>query len=235
MRDVVFGAAIRAERVRRRWRQQDLADRASVSRTTVSRIETGRLDEVQLRVARKVCDPLEIRVELLARGRGADLDRLINARHSALHESVARMLERDFPDWVQAPEVSFNVFGERGVIDLAVWHPGRRALLLIEFKTELVDHGVLLATTDRRRRLAAGIVRTKGWSPLTVSTWVVVARSRTNQRRIAAHRTMLRSALPATEREVMAWLRDPEGQVDALSMWTVDRETRTAPTMRVRV
>ena len=33
------------------------------------------------------------------------------------------------------PEVSFSIYGERGVIDMLLWHPARRALLVVELKT----------------------------------------------------------------------------------------------------
>ena len=196
MDDLRLGRLIRIVRIRKGWRQEDLARRAGVSRATVSRLERGALDDMPVRTIRQVCEPLEIRVELVPRGRGADLDRLVNARHSALHESVARVLAATYPGWAMAHEVSFNVWGERGVIDLLLWHPGRRALLIVELKTELVDAGDLLATMDRRRRLASEIVRDRGWVPTTVSAWVIVTRSRTTERRFAEHRTVLRSAFP---------------------------------------
>ena len=163
--DLRFGNTIRAARLKRAWRQVDLARRADVSQTVVSRVERGQIPEMTLAVLRRVAAALEIRLELLPRGRGAELDRLLNARHSALHESVASVLAHDFPDWVMASEVSFSIWGERGVIDLLLWHPERRALLIIEFKTELVDVGDLLSTMDRRRRLAAQIVKSRGWRP----------------------------------------------------------------------
>ena len=175
MVDLRFGTIIRAARVKRCWRQRDLSVRAGVSRAAIWRAEHGRVDEMTLASIRRICDPLEIRVELQARGRGADLDRMINARHSGLHESVARALSRDFPEWEMAHEVSFSIWGERGVIDLLLWHPGRRALLIIELKTEIVDTGELLGTMDRRRRLARKIAEERGWDPLTVSAWIVVA------------------------------------------------------------
>jgi transcriptional regulator with XRE-family HTH domain len=233
MDDLLFGRAIRLVRVKRRWRQEDLAIRAGVSRAAIWRAERGRIDELTIAMLRRICEPLEIRVELLPRGRGTDLERLVNARHSALHESVARALATAFPAWEFAPEVSFNIYGERGVIDLILWHPGRRALLIIEFKTELVDTGDLLSTMDRRRRLASEIVAKRGWVPRTVSTWVVVARSRTNERRIADHQAVLRSAFPDDERDVMRWLADPDGTVNGLSMWRSPRGTSFAPTHRV--
>jgi hypothetical protein len=159
---------------------------------------------------------------------------MTNARHSALHVSVARALARDFPDWEMAHEVSFSIWGERGVIDLLLWHPGRRALLIIELKTEIVDTGELLSTMDRRRRLAPEIAKERGWKPLTVSTWVVVAPSRTNERRVAEHRAVLRSAYPADGRQIRRWLRNPVGSIAALSPWREPSVVAAAPTMRVR-
>lgn len=232
--DLRFGSIIRAARVKRRWRQADLASRAHVSRAAIWRVERGHLDEMTVGVIRRICESLEIRVELRARSRGADLDRLVNARHSALHESVARAIRRDFPDWEMRHEVSFSIWGERGVIDLVLWHPGHRALLIIELKTEIVDTGELLGTMDRRRRLAREIVKGEGWDPLTVSGWIIVAPSRTNDRRIAEHRSVLRSAYPADGRHMRRWLRDPVGSIAALSRWADPAKAQLAPTKRVR-
>ncbi len=238
MDDLGFGRAMRAVRVRRGWRQQDLADRAHVSRTIVSRVERGLIDDMPLSTLRRACAPLDVRVQVQPRGRGADLDRVVNERHSALHEAVARVLTADYPAWILASEVSFNIRGERGVIDLLLWHPARRALLIIELKTELVDLGELLATADRRVRLARDIVRERGWVPATVSVWVIVARSRTTERRIADHRAMLRSALPDGGPRLRAWLRDPVGVVRGLSTWAIDagptRRVATPRQMRIR-
>jgi hypothetical protein len=53
--------------------------------------------------------------------------------------------------------------GERGIIDVLAWHAGRRCLLVIELKTELVDPAALLAQVDRYRRLALALARERGW------------------------------------------------------------------------
>lgn len=234
MEDLRFGITIRLARIKRRWRQTDLSVKAGVSKATIWRVERGHLDELSVAVVRRICEQLEIRVELLPRSRGADLDRMVNARHTALHESVARALARDFPDWERAPEVSFSIWGERGVIDLLLWHPTRRALLIIEFKTEIVDTGELIGTMDRRQRLAREIVRERGWDPLTVSAWVVIAPSRSNERRISEFRSVLRSAFPADGRQMRRWLRNPVGSIAALSPWREPQRVPTAPTRRVR-
>jgi transcriptional regulator with XRE-family HTH domain len=216
--DQRFGAAVRAVRIRRRWRQADLAQAASVSASTISRIERGHVDTFTLEVVRRITAALDIRVDLIARWRAGDLDRLLNARHSALHEQVARMFRDDLPAWAIEPEVSFAVYGERGVIDIFAWHPGRRALLVIELKTDIVDVNDLVGTVDRKRRLARTIAVGRGWDPVSVSVWVIVAAGRTNRARIAAHGAMLRAAYPTDGRRITAWLRDPSHPVSALSM-----------------
>jgi hypothetical protein len=80
--------------------------------------------------------------------------------------------------WVSEPEVSFSIYGERGIIDVLAWHPVRRILLMIELKTELVDINDLMGSADRRRRLGAVIARDRGWDPAAIATWVVLAESR---------------------------------------------------------
>ena len=230
MDDQRFGLAIRSARIRHGWRQVDLAAKSRVSKSAISRIERGHLGPQSLDSIRAVAAALEIRVDLAARWRAGDLDRLLNARHSALHESVARSFRTSYPAWIIAPEVSFAIYGDRGVIDILAWHPGRRALLVIELKTDIADVNELLGTLDRKRRLASAVGKNRTWDPLTVSTWLIVAAGRTNRRRIEAHRSMVRGALPG--RMTQRWLRDPVDQFDGLSYWgadsvTTDRHART--------
>jgi transcriptional regulator with XRE-family HTH domain len=220
MDDFRLGTVIRLVRQARGWRQQDLSDRSGVSQSAVSRIERGHVGSQTIDVVRAVAAALDIRVDLVPRWRGGDLDRLLNRGHSALHESVARSFRDEFPAWTLAPEVSFAVFGERGVIDILAWHPGRRALLVIELKTDLVDMNELLGTLDRKVRLAAQAAAARGWDPVTVSAWLIVSDSRTSRRRAADHEAMLRSALPGDRRTVRRWLRDPVGRVAGLTFWT---------------
>ena len=49
------------------------------------------MDTRTLEVMRRISAALDIKVDLVARWRAGDLDRLLNSRHSALHEQVARM------------------------------------------------------------------------------------------------------------------------------------------------
>jgi hypothetical protein len=164
----------------------------------------------------KVASSLEIYVDLVPRWRGGELPRMLNAGHAALHEAAARLLAA-MPGWTFAPEVSFAVFGERGVIDVLAYHGESRALLVIELKTDLVDVQGLLGSVDRYRRLARGVARDRGWEAASVSVWVVLRDTDTSRRRVAAHATVLRSALPLDGWRMRRWLRAPEGAVAGLS------------------
>lgn len=206
-------------RMRRGLRQADIAAAAGVSRGFVSLVERGHLDRVSLQTLRQVAAVLEIRIDVVARWRGGELDRLVNARHSALHEAVSRYFEA-LSGWTTVPEVSFAIYGERGVIDILAWHAPTRSLLVIELKTELVDMQDLVGTADRKRRLAAQIARDRGWLASTVSCWIVVADTRTNRRRVDAHHSMLHNAFPAAGRTMRGWLHDPRSSISALSFWS---------------
>jgi transcriptional regulator with XRE-family HTH domain len=196
-----------------------------VSASTISRIERGHLDRFSLATIRRVAAELEIRLDLVPRWRGGDLDRLLNARHSALHELVARDLAGR-PGWIFQPEVSFAIYAERGVVDLLAFHAARRALLVIELKTDIADVNELVGTIDRKRRLAPQVAASLGWAigaGVTTSVWVIVAPGRTNRRRIHAHGAMLRAAFPADGRTIDRWLGSPTPPIRCLSFWPDSR------------
>lgn len=215
MDDQRIGAALRAIRTRKGWRQVDLARRARVSPPVIGRIERGGAASVPLGKVRRVASTLGARLEVFVRWDGADLPRLLDARHAAMHEAIGGLFA-SIEGWVIEPEVSFSIHGERGIIDILAWHPGRRMLLVVELKTEVGEVGLLPGKMDQRRRRAGNIARQLGWDPTAVSTWVVIADSRTNRRAVATHRTILRRKFPVDGRSVKRWLRDPLERIDAL-------------------
>lgn len=238
MDDVRIGSALRVIRIRQRLRQSDVARRAGIRRETVSRLERGGLGRVSVATFRAVARALGVTADIGVRWRGAELDRVIGAAHAELHEALARFLSRK-PEWEWRSEVSFAVYGERGVIDILAWHAATRSLLIIELKTELADPQLLVATMDRRVRLARRIVGRFGWDPATVSAWVVLSEGSTNRRCVERHRHLLRGAFPADGHAVRRWLAAPSGQLSALSFWSSVRSgsvRRSAgQTRRVRV
>jgi len=219
MDDQRVGGAFRAVRIKRGWTQKELGRRAHVSASCVSLIERGHLEVVSTKRLRRVGAALEIQLSLAVRLRHGELERLLNAGHAALHEALARYLDQ-LPGWLQAPEVSFAIYSERGVIDILALHEPTGSLLVIELKTEVVAIEDVLMTMDVRMRHAARIARDRGWRASSVSAWLVIADSSTNRRRVRDHRSVLRSAFPSDGRRVREWLRGPTGTVRALSFWS---------------
>jgi len=228
MDDLRLGAILRAVRRRRGWRQEDVARRAGISRSLVSLLERGHLGQTSLSGVRDVARVLDIRIDVVARWRGGQVDRLLNQAHSAMHESVARYLAAS-DGWRFAPEVSFSIFGERGVIDILVFHEPTRSLLVIELKTGIFDVNELVGNVDRKRRLARRIAAERGWRASSVSVWVIVRAGAVNQRRVAAHRAMLTAAFPSGGRAMRSWMRQPSGQARGLSFWSVATPGSTRP------
>lgn len=212
--------ALRTLRLRRALRQVDLGRLAGASDVIVSRVERGDLDRLSLRTVRRIAAALDVRLELQPRSHGADLDRAINARHAALAEHVIRGL-RARGGWSVRPEVSFSIYGERGVIDLLAWHAAARIVLVVELKTAIVDVGELLGTLDRKRRLAPRIAAAElGWEPLVVAVWLAIAESMTSRRRVAEHGVTFAAALPDDGRRLRRWLDRPDGEFRGLSFVT---------------
>jgi hypothetical protein len=133
--------------------------------------------------------------------------------------------------------VSFSHFGERGVVDLVAWHAATATLLLVELKTELVDVGDLLATMDRRRRLASVIGTSLGFAPSIVGAWVLLTDTRTNRRRVSQFSKLLRAAFPMDGRSIRGWLSAPDQPLSALSFLPDSSQarlgTRPGPVRRV--
>ncbi len=237
MDDVRIGRALRAIRVRKRLRQADVAALARLPRQDVIAIEAGHAASVGWGRVQAVARAVDATLRTEVRWQGADLDRLLAEAHAALHEAVGALF-RELAGWTSLSEVSFAVFGERGVIDLLAWHAPTRSLLIVELKTALGDPQALVATMDRRIRLAGRIASERGWTPATVSAWVVFADTRTNRRHVARHAGLLRGRFPTDGRTLRAWLARPTGPVMALSFWTDVRDGdatgRSAASRRVR-
>lgn len=222
MDDVKLGRSIRALRRRRGWRQADLAVAAGVSRSLISLIERGQIDEVRISRLRAIARALEGSIAVDLRWRGAALDRLVDARHAAL--TSAAMATIGSTGWMTQPEVSYSRYGERGSIDILAWHPEARALLVIENKTELTSIEATLRKLDEKARLAPAIAGDRiGWRPTTVSRMLILLANTTNRRRVREHDRVLRASLPARADAVRAWIRAPRRPLAGILFVPIDR------------
>ena len=232
METVRLGRSIRALRVRHGLRQVDLARSSGVSDTVISRIERGRGDRVVARTLDRVANALGARLVVRIDWIGEALDRLLDATHAALVESVAARLIA--ASWVVEPEVTFAVGSERGSIDLLAWHAGTRRLVVLEIKSVVPDIQAMLAALDRKVRLADGIAAARGWRPTVVGRVLVVGDTRTSRRRIAAFRTTFDSRFPDRVVTMRRFIRDPN-QVERLNaLWFVPIPTGATARHRMR-
>src|SRR5262245_62703110 len=87
-----FGRAVRVLRLRRRLTQAALGARCGMSRSQISRIETGRVQRIRVGDLQRLAVALDARLELLLSRRGAGLDRLIDEAHTSLIDAIVAWL-----------------------------------------------------------------------------------------------------------------------------------------------
>ena len=226
LNDMHLGSVLRTVRIHRRLRQADIARIARVSPTAVSKLERGHFGSTSIDVLRSIAAAIEVRIHLVPRWRGGDLEWVLNRRHSALHERLAERIGR-MPGWVSAAEVSFSIYSERGIIDRLAFHRGRQMLAVFEIKADLSDPAGVIAQVDRYRRVALQVGRDRGWIAKDVSCWLIVADTVTNRRRLGAHAQLLREAFPFPTRELRRWLVDPRERCDGLAFLSYPNATTT--------
>ena len=130
MEVVRFGRQLRALRRRQRLTQDRLSERSRTSRSEVGRAERGEADRLRVATLDRIPNALGARLELRLSWNGEALDRLLDAGHAALVDEVVRRLRT--AGWDCAVEVSSNVRGERGAVDVLAFHPWTRMLLVVE-------------------------------------------------------------------------------------------------------
>jgi Holliday junction resolvase-like predicted endonuclease len=159
---------------------------------------------------------LDAHVSVELRWRGAELDRLVDAKHAAITNVAARRVERS--GWVVHAEVSFNHFGDRGRCDLVAWHPPTRTLLIVEVKSVLGDLQDALGRFDIKRRLGQVIAQELGLGrPERVVGAIVLAENGANRRLVKRHDALFRR-FGVRGRFAYAWLRRPDRSVAGL-LW----------------
>ena len=182
-----------------------------MSRSVVWRIERGRADRVTVHTLMRVAAELDARIDLRLLWQGEALDRLLDRRHAGLVEQVVARLAA--AGWEVAAEVSSNIRGERGSIDVLGFHPSSGSLVVVEVKSVVPDLQAMLAGLDRKARLARDVARDRTWMVASVARLLVLPDDRTSRRRIESHSATFRSALPARSIEVRRWLRQPAGSL----------------------
>jgi putative transcriptional regulator len=223
-----IGLSLRVLRRRRKIRQRDLAAAVGVSQPTISRAERGELRGLTVATLEAIASELGVSLDIVVRWRGEGLDRLLDETHAGLVDQIVGTLSG--LGWEVATEVSFNIFGERGSVDVVAWHPPTRMLLVVEAKSVVPDVQATLTGIDRKQRLGRTIVRDRGWRPVAVSRLLVIAEHRTPRRRVDQHAATFASAFPVRGVELRRWLRKPASEAVS-GLWFLP-VTREASAMR---
>jgi transcriptional regulator with XRE-family HTH domain len=180
-----------------------------VSRSTIARIERGRADAATVRTLVRVAAALGASVSVRILWHGEALDRLLDAAHADLTDAVLTLL-RD-AGWEVATEVSFNIRGERGTIDILAFHRETGSLVVVEVKSVVPDLQATLGTLDRKGPSRVGVAQERGWRVRSVSRLLVWPDDRTARRRVDRHRATFETALPARTAAVHRWVKSPTG------------------------
>lgn len=204
---VRFGRSVRALRKRKNWRQVDLAEAAKVSQSVIARVELGRGDRVTYRTLDRIAQALGARLRSWLDWNGEAMDRLLDAEHASLVESVAARFRA--AGWEVAAEVTFAIRGERGSVDLMAWHTATRVLLIVEVKSVVPDMQAMLVAIDRKVRLGREIASGRGWQALAVGRLLAVGTSRTARRRVEEHRATFDAEFPERFMAVRSYLAAP--------------------------
>ena len=175
---------------------------------------------------------LSARLQLLVTWQGEGLDRLLDADHAALVEAVAKELRT--LGWEVAVEVSFNIRGERGSIDLLAFHPVSQTVAVVEVKSVVPDLQATLVVLDRKARLAPEVARQLGWAVRGVGRILVLADGRTTRRRVAAHRAVFAAAYPERTSATTHWLGSPDPTQRFSGLWFLAIARPMSARQRVR-
>lgn len=203
------GKSLRAIRIQLRLRQIDVAERAHVSRSFVSKVELGLVRTADLDRLERICRVLGAELDVRIRWRGEGLDRLLDEAHATLVDRFVRELRP--MGWEVAVEATFNHFGDRGSIDIFGWHRATASILIVEVKSVIPDSQGTLMPLDRKTRLGLTIGRERGLEGKTVSRLLIVGDRTVNRRRVGRLASMFDAALPARGHAVRRWLKAPTG------------------------
>jgi hypothetical protein len=180
------------------------------------------MDTISLRALRRITAAVDVRLDLDARWRGGELDRLIDSRHAAMAARAADYCAGC--GWLTAQEVTYAFYGERGSIDLLGLRPDIAAAAVMEVKSEITSWEEAQRRFDQKVRLLPKIVFERhGWRPRTVGKILILDDTMTNRRRVAAAGATAGHSYPSRTRAVRRWLAETDGNLAGI--WFLSSST----------
>jgi transcriptional regulator with XRE-family HTH domain len=225
------GEVLRAVRHHLGLTQRAVAARAGVSQSVYSRAERDRLTGLTVGTLERIAGSMGATISIAIDYRGGLADRLVDAAHSTLVEFVVGFLRSH--GWQVELEFSFNVFGDRGAVDVLAWHDATRTLLIVEVKSRFTDLQALLISMSRKLRVVPNAVRDElGWDAATIGRLVVAYGTAENRSIIDRHAAIFDTSFPSRATEIRRWLRTPDGVLSGV--WLVSADVVAFPERRRR-
>jgi transcriptional regulator with XRE-family HTH domain len=234
MRAIPTGRLLRMLRIRKDWRQSDVAGKAELSPAVIARHEGGIIGS--LTALERHAGVFGLRIDVRLVGRSGELVRLADEEHAAIVETLATWF-RSVGFLVEA-EASFSEWGERGRIDLLAFDPETGTLVVVEVKTQLLDLQDLFGALNVKERLGATVAERRGWSVRRRMSVLGVADTSANRGIVRQHpslfasfarRRLTASAVRGGEPRLLHWVSAPRASRGA---WIAGR--RRARRSRVR-
>lgn len=212
-------------RIRREWRQTDVAAKARISPAAIGRHENGIIGSPE--ALERHAGVFGLRVEIRLMGRSGQLVKLADEEHAAIVEYLAGWF-RDAGFLVEL-EASFSEWGERGRIDLLAYDPATRTLVIVEVKTQVIDLQDTFGALNVKERLASAVAERRGWQTDRCVAALVLADTYQNRKVVRDHpslftdwpaRRLARAALGVGER-MLVWI---PASVTSRNAWIASRE-----------
>jgi len=215
----MIASIVRVTRDEIGWSQDQLADRAGVSQSRVSRIERGQADRVAFGAVQSVVSACGARWSVIP-PRTESRVRQRDPAHARCSAYIRGHLEA--LGFVVEQEVEIGDGPTRGWIDLLAYHPVARILHLGEVKTEARDVGGIQRQVRWYERMAWSAARRFGWQPRLIVVGLYLLATVANDELVSLNREVLAQVFPVRAQGLAAALASPE---------TADRPTAWALAM----
>jgi transcriptional regulator with XRE-family HTH domain len=206
----VIASTTRETRLAIGWGQAELARRAGISQSTVSRLERGLLDRVDLAAVGRVFDALGSRLDMRVEVPFlADRRRQQDPAHAHCVAYVSRRLTS--AGWVVEREVEVSHGRSHGWIDVLAYRQRDRVLLVIEVKTEIEDLGRIERSMGWYVREGHAAARRLGWYPRQSIGALIVLDTRAIAERLRENREAIAQSFPIRAEGLRRLVRGERG------------------------
>ena len=222
----LISTSVSAGRTAHGWSKAEVAHRAGVSASVVSRIEAGTVEHVGLRAVCSILEAVGVDVRLVLEGPTVLTDR---SQRDAVHARLCGHLANRLAalGWETAVEVEVSQGQIHGFVDVMAFRPVDRALVCDETKSEIHDAGAIVRTLRWYSNHAWGAARAMGWKPARVVPILTVLDSDDVATRLRENRKLVEAAFPVRAAQLRTWIEDPRAPLaEGFGLAAVDPASR---------